>query len=237
MQNITCIYHSNCVDGTTAAAVVLRKYPQAQLFPLSHGYTEEAIGEILSQTPHDAHIYIVDATLGIHEFIERGHTITVIDHHISAHDDMHTIAAAHGTVTYIFDNTKSGASLTWSYLFPHDELPEIIRYVEDSDLWKQEFGTVTKDVNHYLSIWRNNPAQVLTYLDGDIEALKERGAIISEYTDRAIAHLVEIAPLTLRIGTHTVRAFNITDHESACGNILSLQHNEAVALFSIKATK
>jgi oligoribonuclease NrnB/cAMP/cGMP phosphodiesterase (DHH superfamily) len=237
MQNITCIYHKNCVDGTTAAAVVLRKYPHAQLFPLAHGYTQEAIEEILSQTPHDAHIYIVDATLGIHEFMSRGHTITVIDHHISVHDDMHTIAAAHSTVTYIFDNTKSGASLTWSYLFPDERLPEIIRYVEDSDLWKQAFGDVTKDVCHYLSIWRNNPEKVLTLMQGDIAVLKERGAIISEYTDHAIAHLIEISPIMIRLGTYRVRAFNITDHESACGHILATLHNEAVVLFTIKGDR
>jgi oligoribonuclease NrnB/cAMP/cGMP phosphodiesterase (DHH superfamily) len=234
MQNITCIYHKNCVDGTTAAAVVLRRYPHAQLFPLSHGYTEEAIEEIFSKTPNDAHIYIVDATLGIEECVARGHTVTVIDHHVSAHTDMHARADIHESITYIFDNEKSGASLTWSYLFPHEPLPEIIRYVEDSDLWKQAFGDVTKDVNHYLSIWRNNPAQVLAFIQGDAAILKERGATISQYTDHTVAHLVETKPIILRIGTHAVLAFNITDHESACGHILSLRHNQAVALFTIK---
>lgn len=64
--------------------------------------------------------------------------------------------------------------------------------------------------------------------------VKERGKIISEYTDKAVADLVRIPPISLKIGEHTVLAFNITDHESACGNILSEKHGQAVALFTIK---
>lgn len=233
-HHITCIYHKDCVDGTTAAAVVLKKYPHAKLFPLAHGYTSDDIAPVLSATPIDAHIYIVDSVLGIEEFLARGHSITVIDHHISAHADMSKLAGENAQITYIFDNARSGASLAWTYLFPSDPLPELITYVEDSDLWKQQFGTVTKDVAHYLSMCRNDPAKILALMDGDIAIVKEHGAIISAYTDRTIEKLVTTPPITIRIGMHGALAFNITDHESACGNILATRYDQAVTLFTIK---
>jgi hypothetical protein len=34
MEHVVCIYHKNCIDGTTAAAVVLKRFPSADVVPL-----------------------------------------------------------------------------------------------------------------------------------------------------------------------------------------------------------
>ena len=236
-ENIVCIYHKDCVDGTTAAAVVLRAFPQAKLFPLSQGYTEEDFAVIQPHLQKGTVAYIVDCTLGITECIEAECTITVIDHHVSEVDRMRATAEKYVKVTYMYDVTKSGASLCFTYFFPEEALPELIKYVEDSDLWNGTYGAVTKDVVHYLSLFRNDPKKMSEHIEGDGEIVKERGNIISEYTDKAIAHLIQISPLILNIGEHHVLTFNITDHESACGHLLSIKHNQAVALFTIKGTE
>ena len=236
-RHVACLYHKDCVDGTTAAAVVLRKFPNAQVIAVSHRESEEDITEHVRTIPSDAIVYIVDSLIGINQCLAYGYQVVVIDHHVGERERMRALVDAEESLTYIFDNDKSGSSLAWSYFFPDEPLPELITYVEDSDLWTQKYGNATKDVVHYLSIWRNNPVKVLNFLHGDIEVVKERGKIISEYTDATIARLVAIPPIHLRIDTHMVPAFNITDHESACGSILAEHLNATVALFTIKGDK
>lgn len=231
--DITCIYHKDCVDGTTAAAVVLKKFPHAQTFPLAHGYAPEEIETIFDLTNPHAHIYIVDSTLGLEECVARGHRVTVLDHHISVHERTLQFVKENPHCTYLFDNAKSGASLTWSYFFPDIPVPELIAHVEDSDLWLQKYGVDTEHVAHYLSTFRNDPRHVLDLLNESIEAIYARGAIITTYVHAEISKLVLMEPLVLTIGKHAVPAYNITDHQSSCGSTLSTQGDCAVALYTI----
>ncbi len=230
---ILCIYHKDCIDGTTAAAVVLRKFPDAHTFPLGHGCTEEEIEAIIATATLDSHIYIVDASFGAEYLLERGYSVTVLDHHISEHERMTTLQQKESTLTYIFDNTKSGASLTWTYFFPDEPLPQLILHVEDSDLWKQLYGRATEDVTNYLSIWRNNPEKVRTFFEKPVTEIQTYGSYISEYIAIEVAKYITKKPLILSIGQYSIQVYNITNHQSVCGHILSTQTNSAVGLYSI----
>lgn len=234
MKKIIAIYHKNCIDGTVAAAVVLRKFPQAQLFPLSHDYKPSDLEEILSVIDKETEVYTVDCGIGVSEILNRGFKVTTLDHHIGAKETLDLLAKENSDFTFIFDNNKSGASLTWQYFFPTEELPEMIKLVEDSDLWKGRYGEDTKKVNSYLWLFTNNPAQVLQILSGDLEEIKSKGAIISAYAGKEIAEQVEISPINLKIGEDMLPAYNITTHESACGNILSSRNGCAAVMFTIK---
>ncbi len=229
---IACIYHKDCVDGTTAAAVVLRKYPNAIFFPLSHRYLDELDG-FLNTLSTDTHVLMVDTAQCVNDILARGFTITVVDHHVSRFETMQTLADTVRELTFVYDSTKSGSSLTWSYLFPEEPLPEIIRYVEDSDLWKEQYMPTTKDVVHYLSIFRNKPAEMLAQIEGPTDIIKARGATISVYTDQAIEHLITIPPITIKLGEYQVTAHNITDHESACGNRLAQTNGKVAVMFTV----
>ena len=48
MQKVVVIYHKDCIDGTTAAAVVLRRFPEAKLFPLSHDPSVDDLEKVLA---------------------------------------------------------------------------------------------------------------------------------------------------------------------------------------------
>lgn len=234
MENeIVCIYHKDCVDGTTAAAVVLKRFPLARAFPLAHGYGKEDITEILDVTNPRAYIYIVDSVLGLEEFVLNGNQIIIFDHHISVNEQTKTFVKTHPNVTYLFDNTKSGASLTWSYLFPQEPLPELIKYVEDNDLWNHAFGEETQYAVNYLSLLRNDPRRVCELFDIDIALIKKGGREITTYIHSEVERAILAEPITLKIGTHEVPLFNITNHQSACGNILSVKLNVAVGMYTI----
>jgi oligoribonuclease NrnB/cAMP/cGMP phosphodiesterase (DHH superfamily) len=232
-DDIVCIYHKDCVDGTMAAAVVTRKFPRARAFPLAHGYTPSDIEEILNSIHTPTHIYIVDSVMGLPECVSRGYAVTVLDHHISVHEETKAFAQTHPSVQYLFDNTKSGSSLTWSYLFPDEPLPELITYIEDNDLWLQRYGEITQHVVNYLSPDRNNPKRFCELLNEDIEGIKKHGKILTQYIRTEIDRLILTEPITLRIGHHMVPMYNITDHQSVCGNILASQRNYAIGMYTI----
>jgi len=234
MKNIIGIYHNKCIDGTASAAVLLKKFPEAKVFPLPHGYITDDIAEILECVTSESEVYTVDCSLGVEECLLKGATVTTIDHHIGGKEKLEALAHEEEKFTFIFDNEKSGASLTWSYFFPEESLPELIKYVEDADIWTWKYGDDTKHVNNYLSMYRNDPEKMLGFIENeDIESLKEKGSIISEYTDLAIEKNIETLPNTLKIGEWDVPAYNITSYHSMCGNKLSETLGKTVAMYSI----
>ena len=232
-KQIIGIYHKDCIDGTSAAAVMLRKFPSAHLFPLSHTYTASDIEPIINLAEVESEVFTLDCALGLQELLENGNAVTVIDHHAGSREVVEHLVRDNPKATYIFDNDKSGASLSWSYFFPNEKERKFINYVEDADLWIWKYGDETKHVNNYLSMFRNDPKTMLEILEGDLQEVKARGAIISQSIDSEIANLVKLASINIKIEEYIVPAYNITVHESAVGNILSEKFGKAVAIFII----
>ena len=232
--NILVIYHRDCPDGSTAAAVVLKRFPHARVYPLAHHYTPEELGQIMSLATPDTRLYTVDCVLGVREFLDAGYAVTTIDHHIGAQRELSDLADIDKNLTYIFDNDKSGASLTWSYLFPEAPIPEIVKFVEDADLWRWRYGDDTKHIKNYLFPLLNKPHEILPLLDELPIRAKEEGMAISRFADALIEQaLLRVAPITVRIGEFALPAFNIVDFRSEIGNLLSEKNDCAVVLFNI----
>jgi hypothetical protein len=86
-------------------------------------------------------------------------------------------------------------------------------------------------------MFRNEPATMLGLIEAGPNGIRERGGIISEFTDKCIERFVALPPIRIRIGTWEVAAFNITEFQSACGNILTTKYDEAVGLYTIKGNR
>lgn len=235
MDKIVCIYHGNCTDGTTSAAVLLKKYPDCKLFPLEHGYTEENFQEVLNEIDNNTTVFIVDFSLkeeDLKAVLKKAKEVINIDHHISVKEKLEKFARKYSNFKYIFDNTKSGASLTWEYLFG-GEPPWIVKYVEDQDIWTWRYGEKTKYVNLYLLPLTNKPEEILKLFDKPVEEILENGKIIASFTDYMINRFVERAKETpVKIGDYIVKGFNTNFFQSEIGNILATKYNEAVVLFN-----
>lgn len=126
MPDRLVIYHSNCADGFSAAFVAHQKYGDAATFhPSQYGDPPpDVIGK---------DVLVVDfsyprATL---EAMARdAASILVIDHHRTAEADLRNLPYCK------FDMNRSGARMTWDELFPDADVPALIEYVEDRDLWR-----------------------------------------------------------------------------------------------------
>lgn len=233
------IYHKDCADGAAAGAVLLKKFPGIALFPVNH--SDNDINEIVEKArkvaEDSSEIYFADITFGLEELLKSGCKITVIDHHISEKKRVEKLASENKNITFIFNNDKSGASLAWKHFFPEENMPEIIKYIEDSDLWKGKYGDDTKYVVNYLSISASSPEKMLEFIENsDIEDIKKKGKIIASYTSVQMDRIVKNAKsINLRIGDMIIPAYNLTLNEyvSFTGNKLSAMNKKTAVMFSI----
>lgn len=147
-----CFYHANCSDGFCAAYIANLKYPGIDLIPMNYGEIPD-MNKIKNKE-----VMVVDFSFPrglLEEMKEVTKSLVVIDHHETAKD------ALKGLGYCIFDMMKSGAMLTWEYLFPGKTPPPLVAYVQDRDLWKFEIP-FSKAINAYigklaktLPVWDN----------------------------------------------------------------------------------
>lgn len=142
------LYHKNCQDGWCAAYICKKKWPDAQLLPLSYGLTQGEL-DMVFECVFQKDVIMVDYSFPNRELMEELARVTrylkVYDHHASKKDVLAGFNFA------VFDNERSGAGLAWDHIFGKDShsfeftnggsvvqrpRPWWVNYTEDQDLWK-----------------------------------------------------------------------------------------------------
>ena len=155
------LYHGQCMDGFCAAYIASKRYPEAQLMPCDHG----------TEPPYEAvtgkDVLVVDFSWKTREQNDKlaslAKSFQIYDHHKTAQVIL-------GDMPYaVFDMQRSGAGLTWDYLFGKDSdkafvacttidykvgklytpRPWFVNYVEDRDLWNWKLPN-SKEICAYL---------------------------------------------------------------------------------------
>lgn len=123
------IYHANCPDGTGAALAAYLKFGEgAEYHPKKFGDPPPTPGRL-----SDRFVYILDFSYPRERLIgmsQAAISLRVIDHHKTAAADLEGFPWA------TFDMDHSGAVLAWRHFFPDQEIPELLLYIEDRDLWR-----------------------------------------------------------------------------------------------------
>jgi len=132
------LYHGRCADGFGAALAAWRFYGgQAECVGLSHGQVQST--DDLPALDGRA-VYILDFSFApdiLRAIDQRAAKLVMLDHHKSAAEQLTGFACRCGVVH--FDMGKSGARLAWEFFHPDAPLPDLVRYVEDRDLWNWAF--------------------------------------------------------------------------------------------------
>lgn len=133
------LYHGkSCPDGFAAALAAWLYYAgQAQFLGLDHGDIQSV--DDLPPVQGRA-VYILDFSFSaeILRGIEaRAAKLVLLDHHKSAADKLDGFACHCGVVH--FDMKKSGARLAWEFFWPDRALPDLVRYIEDRDIWVWQY--------------------------------------------------------------------------------------------------
>lgn len=134
------IYHGNCFDGTTAVAIALQQHiepggvnPNVTVMQGTYG-TELDLSKM-----KDKHVCFLDFSVKkdvMLEILKVATSVTVMDHHVSIHDELESIEA--DNFEYIYDVNLSGAQIAWREFMGTNE-PFFIKLIGDRDLWTKKY--------------------------------------------------------------------------------------------------
>jgi oligoribonuclease NrnB/cAMP/cGMP phosphodiesterase (DHH superfamily) len=217
------IYHAACNDGFCAAWCARKAHPNAQFYPAMHG-----------QMPPDVtgrDVFILDFAYKRKTLLEmkaKAKSITVIDHHKTAAEDLKGLAFC------IFDMSKSGASLAWNY-FCKGEAPWIVSYTEDRDLnkWNLPFSReINAAMNSYPFDFKAWDALERIYPTAQItnSPLVAEGKTVLRFQERLIESILNHAKPVILDG-HKVMAANTSCIFSEVANRLAQENLFGVAWY------
>jgi oligoribonuclease NrnB/cAMP/cGMP phosphodiesterase (DHH superfamily) len=133
------IYHGrNCPDGFAAALAAWLFYDgQAEFLGLDHGEikTVDDLPALQGRA-----VYILDFSFSadiLRAIDARAAKLVMLDHHKSAADLLDGFVCRCGVVH--FDMNKSGARLAWEFFHPDASVPDLVRFVEDRDIWVWQY--------------------------------------------------------------------------------------------------
>lgn len=190
MTKTIILYHGGCPDGFGGAYAAWKKFGDtAEYIPLRH---QKPAPEGLE----GAHLYFIDFCYPkeqMDELIKIAASVTVLDHHEGMRD------VVEGMPSFVYDATRSGATIAWSYFHPETEVPLMLRYVEDVDL----YTFTLPDARPLLSYLYSNPFEFPVWdtlvsrveNETDRREMVRRGEIFKEYADALIRQLAEHATL------------------------------------------
>ena len=180
------IFHGNCLDGFGSAYAawvhfVANQGGEASFVPAAHGdLPPNAEGRI---------VYLADFAYrraAMAQLCQQAERVIVLDHHISAQQDLDGLDQEFSNLELHFDMQRSGAVITWEY-FHRTPVPMLLACVQDRDLWRYEIPA-SYDLNaalmaHPFSFsgwhqWATQPAA--------LEALIAEGKIINGYRQQLI---------------------------------------------------
>jgi oligoribonuclease NrnB/cAMP/cGMP phosphodiesterase (DHH superfamily) len=121
------LYHGSCPDGFGGAFSAWKKFgDSAEYFPVTYGHP-------VPTDPTDAHVYFIDCCYTqevMGDIVAKAASVTVLDHHRGTQEVVESM------LEFVFDNDRSGATIAWGYFHPDKPVPQLLKYVEDDDLFR-----------------------------------------------------------------------------------------------------
>jgi oligoribonuclease NrnB/cAMP/cGMP phosphodiesterase (DHH superfamily) len=211
MSNIYCIYHADCLDGWVAALGVklhaLNNSIDFKMEPYCYG---DPIN--YEQIDKNTIVYIVDFSFdsdAIFKLSESCKKVYVFDHHHGWKDEFLYLQDFidnnnDTSIEVIFDESRSGALITWEQLGLH--VPDWVRAVSDRDLWQFKLRMSSEichallshglEWNLFWEIMLNNDAEVL-------DSLAVEGVAIVRARNQMSQYLVDNSRTEIRLFGNT----------------------------------
>jgi len=214
-----CIYHGNCLDGFGAAWAV-----------------HHALGEnitfykgIHQQSPPDVtglDVFLVDFSYKkevLEAMLKIAASITILDHHISSEEDLRELLD-NGEINGLFDMSKSGAMLAWNWFNSDQQVPELIKHIQDRDLWQFKLDG-SREINAALAsypfdfeIWD----KLMADNSGELEMLKRDGEAIERKLQKDVNDLIASGVRRMTIAGYDVPVLNAPSvYVSDAGHLMS----------------
>ena len=227
------IYHAHCTDGFGAAYAAWKKFgDSADYVPMNYGEPEHGDVDLLQAkigTPDNRQVYVLDFSfpIDITKWLIKNSAFFVwLDHHKTAFemwagDERELYLDETEYTNIILDNSKSGAMLAWEYFHPSNELPIIIRHIDDRDRWKFNLRG-SKEIHASLQTekpWTFEMWDALTSNDNYGALFSQGGAILKAQTQQ-VASTASYSR-KCQIGDATGLSVNTNVHISEVGHALA----------------
>lgn len=125
-KEIAILYHGGCPDGFGGAYAAWKKFGDTvEYIPVKHG-------KPLPEGLPDRDVYIIDFCYPkeiMDELSKIAKSVTVLDHHLGMKEVVEQVP------NHVFDEKRSGATISWNYFHPNAPVPLMLKYVEDGDLY------------------------------------------------------------------------------------------------------
>jgi oligoribonuclease NrnB/cAMP/cGMP phosphodiesterase (DHH superfamily) len=152
----TILYHGDCIDGFASAFACYYYFKVNKIkrkityIPCQHQKPPPMLD--------GRNVLVCDFSYKyntLKELIKSSKKLIILDHHQSAEKDLKNIPKENK----VFRMDHSGAYITWAYFFGEDNVPLMIRYIEDNDIWKRSMNQ-TRQFTSYIT---NIPKQFDQY--------------------------------------------------------------------------
>ncbi|MDE2400535.1 MAG: phosphoesterase [Burkholderiales bacterium] len=179
--NPLVIYHAKCPDGFgSALAAWLFFEGRGEYVGMSHSKVT-ALADMPSMTGRS--VYILDFSFSedlMKGIDEQAASLVMLDHHKSAADKLSGFQCRCGAVH--FDMSQSGAMLAWKFFHPSQPVPDLIRFIQDRDLWNWAFPESAP----FLSALDMEPndfarwAEIAAFTPEQVAEFSQRGGAMNE---------------------------------------------------------
>jgi uncharacterized protein len=189
------LYHGrSCPDGFAAALAARLYYGEAvQCVGLDHGDVK-TLADLPSLDGRA--VYILDFSFGedlLRGMEQRAAKLVLLDHHKSAAEKLTGFSCRCGVVH--FDMTKSGARLAWEFFHPETPVPDLVRFVEDRDIWTWQYPEsagflAALDMESFdFARW----AQIAAFTPAELQSFMARGQAMDEKFAKLATDMAEAA--------------------------------------------
>lgn len=214
------MYHGSCPDGFGGAYAAWKKFGDSAEYIALHRNAPPAEGFA------GANLYFIDFTYDqeiMDRYVAEAASVTVLDHHEGIEEVVRSMPE------YRYTTDHSGAGIAWEYFHPDTPVPQLLRYVEDDDLYRFALPE-TRAVLCYLTIrpfdfetWD----EIVAILENTETrtALLEKANVYAEYFEHLAVAAVEKAELVSFEGYNCYYATShpIKPLKSRIGNLLALK--------------
>lgn len=148
-KNIAILYHSSDLDGKSSCAIVLKKHPNATIFPVDYGIP-------LPDLSYFSKVIIVDFCIKpFTEMLKLAKTkdLIWIDHHADVVKEAEKLNFKCKGLRRI---GQAGCELTWQYFF-QESIPEAITLLGRYDVWDLEYNEKVVPFQYGMRARNNDP--------------------------------------------------------------------------------
>jgi oligoribonuclease NrnB/cAMP/cGMP phosphodiesterase (DHH superfamily) len=225
-----CFYHAGCPDGFGAAWAARRAWgDKARYVPRGH---EDEIDAADHTGDRVVYADITPANKELSALAEVAEQITILDHHVSSQQRIEAepqLVESSEELGHelLFDLGHSGAILTWRYFHPELPAPDLLRYVEDQDLWNWKLPR-SEEVNAAIASYPRRFDIWDELAERPVEELVREGEPILRSNEMEVTRALKSASL-IRVDGQQVEAVNATVNRARIGHELAQRARYGVA--------